>query len=43
MEFVIDYESLTGAQREVIPKEVSVASENVIDISFQEPVRHVAP
>jgi len=31
MEVVIDYEYLSGARGEAMPKEVSVASENVID------------
>jgi hypothetical protein len=31
MEVVMDYEYLTGARGEEVPKEVSVASENVID------------
>jgi hypothetical protein len=31
MEVVIDYEYLTGARGEEVPKEVSVASEKVID------------
>jgi hypothetical protein len=31
MEVVIDYEYMTGARGEELPKEVSVASENTID------------
>jgi hypothetical protein len=40
MEFVIDYEFLRGAQGEVILKELSVAGENVRDISIQKLVPH---
>ena len=34
---VIDYEALRGRQNEEVVKEVSVAAENVIDISFKPP------
>jgi len=34
MECVIDFEVLHGEQNEEVFKEVSVAAENVIDISF---------
>jgi hypothetical protein len=43
MDCVIDCEFLIGAQGEEIPKEISVAGENVRDISFQKPVPNVAP
>jgi len=38
---VIDFEVLHGEQNQVV-KEVSVAAENVIDISFQFPIPHVS-
>ena len=42
MECVIDFEVLHGEQNEEVVKEVSVAAENVIGISFQIPIPHVS-
>jgi hypothetical protein len=44
MEVVIDYKYLKGARGEEVPKEVSVASEKVIDtFRFLHPLLHESP